>query len=242
MPTNPVIPPIKPLVAREKINDIGFRALLIPFFGIAIPLITGMIPHNEFSPWQIKLSYLYTIFIAFVIYEGTRFLHFTLRTYFDWLNKPAQKVIDLVITIPFYTIPVSVLLLVGWYNLFMKGVVDWDVVKSSSLIILVAVFFLVHIYETVFLVKQTENDQLKKVQLERSREEAELESLTNQIDPHFIFNSLNTLSHLIEDKPSRAKQFNDNLADVYRYIPQNKKRALFLCGKKWVSWEIFFAA
>ena len=238
---NPVIPPIKPLVTREKINDIGFRILLIPFFGISIPLITGMIPHNEFSAWQIKLSYLYTIFIAFVIYEGTRYLHFTLRTYFDWLNKPVQKVIALLITIPFYTVPVSVLLLVGWYNLFMNGVVNWSVVKSASLIILVAVLFLVHIYETVFLVKQTENDQLKKEQLERSRVEAELEALKNQIDPHFIFNSLNTLSHLIEDKPSRAKQFNDNLADVYRYILQNKKRDLVLLREEVVFLEDYFS-
>lgn len=241
MPTNPVISPIKPLVTREKINDIGFRALLIPFFGIAIPLITGMIPANEFSAWQIKLSYLYTIFIAFVIYEGTRYLHFTLRTYFDWLNKPVQKVIALVITIPFYTVPVSVLMLVGWYNLFRKGIVDWGVVKSSSLIILVAVFFLVHIYETVFLVKQTGNDQLKKEQLERSGVEAELEALKNQIDPHFIFNSLNTLSHLIEEKPSRARQFNDNLADVYRYILQNKKRDLVLLREEIGFLEDFFS-
>ena len=49
-----------------------------------------------------------------------------------------------------------------------------------------------------------------------------------QIDPHFIFNSLNTLSHLIEEKPARAKQFNDNHADVYRYILQNKARDLVL--------------
>ena len=228
MATNPGIPPIKPIASREEINDIGIRALLIPFLGICIPLITGMVPHHQFTLWQIKLSYLYTILIAFVIYQGTRYLHFTLRTYFDWINKPVQKVIALLLAIPFYTIPVSVLMLVGWYNLFMNGVIDWGVIKTSALIILIAVFFLVHVYETVFLVKQTENDQLKKEQLERSRAEAELQALKNQIDPHFIFNSLNTLSHLIEDKPGRAKQFNDNLADVYRYILQNKKRDLVL--------------
>lgn len=191
-----------------------------------------MVPHASFTHWQIKLSYLYTILIAFVIYQGTRYLQFTLRHYFDWLNKPVQKVIALVLVIPFYTIPVSVLMLVGWYNIFMNGVIDWTVIKISTLIILVAVFFLVHVYETVFLVKQTENDQLKKEQLERSRVEAELEALKNQIDPHFIFNSLNTLSHLIEDKPLRARQFNDNLADVYRYILQNKKRDLVLLNEE----------
>jgi LytS/YehU family sensor histidine kinase len=55
-----------------------------------------------------------------------------------------------------------------------------------------------------------------------------LEALKNQIDPHFIFNSLNTLSHLIEEAPAKAKQFNDNLADVYRYILQKKGSDLVL--------------
>ena len=76
--------------------------------------------------------------------------------------------------------------------------------------------------------KQAESDQLKKEQLERAKAEAELEALKNQVDPHFIFNSLNTLSHLIEDKPEKAKLFNDNLAEIYRYILQNKARDLIL--------------
>lgn len=241
MATNPVIPPIKPVSSRERVNDIGFRIFLIPFFGISIPLITGMVPHKEFTSLQIKLSYLYTIFIAFVIYEGSRYLHFTLRTYFDWINKPVQKVIAIGVTVPFYTVPVSVLMLVGWYNLFMKGIVDWEVVREASLIILIAVFFLVHLYETVFLVKQAENDHIKKEQLERARAEAALEALKNQIDPHFMFNSLNTLSHLIEEKPGRAKLFNDNLAEVYRYILHNKKRDLVLLREEMDFLEDYFS-
>lgn len=241
MATNPVIPPIKPVSSRERVNDIGFRIFLIPFFGISIPLITGMVPHKEFTSLQIKLSYLYTIFIAFIIYEGSRYLHFTLRTYFDWINKPVQKVIAIGVTVPFYTVPVSVLMLVGWYNLFMKGIVDWEVVREASLIILIAVFFLVHLYETVFLVKQAENDHIKKEQLERARAEAALEALKNQIDPHFMFNSLNTLSHLIEEKPGRAKLFNDNLAEVYRYILHNKKRDLVLLREEMDFLEDYFS-
>jgi hypothetical protein len=58
------------------INDIGFRVILIPFFGIAIPLITGMVNGHNFSNWQVKLSFLYTIMIAFIIWEGNRFLLF----------------------------------------------------------------------------------------------------------------------------------------------------------------------
>ncbi len=221
----------KPATGRKngmRVNDIGFRLVLIPFFGIAIPLITGMVNGKNFSNWEIKLSFLYTILIAFVVWQGNRYLFFSLRSYFDWINKPVQKIAVLVLSIIFYTVPISVLLLVGWYNIFADGAVDWNIVSQSTLIILVAVIFITHVYETVFLVKETESEMIRNEQLVRARAEAELEALKNQIDPHFIFNSLNTLSHLIEERPARAKQFNDNLADVYRYILQNKARSLVL--------------
>jgi LytS/YehU family sensor histidine kinase len=134
----------------------------------------------------------------------------------------------MLLVIPFYTVPISVLLLVGWYHVFAKGMVDWNVVYLSTLIILICVLFIVHVYETVFLVKEAESDKIKKEQLEKAKVKAELEALKNQIDPHFIFNSLNTLSHLIEDNPAKAKQFNETLADVYRYILQNKATNLVL--------------
>ena len=211
-----------------KVNDIGFRLILIPFFGITIPLVTGMINNLNLSNWQVKLSFLYTIMIAYVIWQGNRYLHFSLRSYFDWINKPLQKIAVLMLGISFYTVPLSILLLVGWYNLFSGEPVNWNVVTQSTLIILIAVIFITHVYETVFLVKESESEMIRAEQLERAKAEAELEALKNQIDPHFIFNSLNTLSHLIEEKPARAKQFNDNLADVYRYILQNKARDLVL--------------
>jgi LytS/YehU family sensor histidine kinase len=52
--------------------------------------------------------------------------------------------------------------------------------------------------------------------------------LKNQIDPHFIFNSLNTLSFLITRDPQNARLYNDTLAKVYRYILSNKEKDLVL--------------
>ena len=227
MQTNINIQPTKQ-TAKQKLNDIGFRVILIPFFGIAIPLATNMINNKDHNLWNLKLAYLYTIGISFVIWEGNRFLLFTLRAYFNWFNQPVRKIIALLLVIPFYTVPVSVLLLVGWYHLFANGNVDKDKIFLTTLIIMVCVFFIVHVYETVFLVKEAESEKIKKEQLERAKAEAELEALKNQIDPHFIFNSLNTLSYLIDDDPLKAKQFNESLADVYRYILQNKARDLVL--------------
>src|SRR4249920_2762380 len=145
MAMNPKNGKTKYLNTREKLDDIGIRVLLIPLFGISIPLITGMVPHHDFTNWQIKLSYVYTILIAFVIYEGSRFLLFTSRSYFDWINKPFKKATALIITIPFYCIPVSVLMLVAWYHIFLEDKINWQVIRLSAVIITFAVFFLVNV-------------------------------------------------------------------------------------------------
>ncbi len=226
--TNISVLPTKPAHHQLKINDIGFRLVLAPVFGIVIPLISGMINVNNLTHWQVKFSFLYTILIAFIIWEGNRYLHFSLRSYFNWYNKPIRKIAAVLIAISFYTVPVSVLLLLGWYSLFEHGRPNRQVIIISTLIIMICVIFIAHVYETVFLVKESENEMLRNEQLERAKAEAELEILKSQIDPHFIFNSLNTLSHLIEEKPAKAKLFNDHLADVYRYILQHKERELVL--------------
>jgi len=106
---------------------------------------------------------------------------------------------------------------------------------------MICVVFITHVYETVFLVKESETEMLRAEQLERARTEAALQALKNQIDPHFIFNSLNTLSYLIEEQPAKAKLFNDSLADVYRYILQNKTRDLVLLQEEFDFLQDYFS-
>lgn len=60
-----------------------------------------------------------------------------------------------------------------------------------------------------------ENEQLKQQNLEN-----ELAALKNQIDPHFLFNSLNSLSSLIREN-EKATQFVNKLSYMYRYILQS---------------------
>ena len=52
------------------------------------------------------------------------------------------------------------------------------------------------------------------------------ESLKNQIDPHFLFNSLNVLSSLIEENPENAQKFTTSLSKIYRYVLEQKDKEL----------------
>jgi two-component system LytT family sensor kinase len=62
--------------------------------------------------------------------------------------------------------------------------------------------------------------------LDKERAEAELSALSNELDPHFMFNSLTTLSHLISTDVGSAYLFNQKLAQVYKYVLLNKNREM----------------
>jgi len=68
--------------------------------------------------------------------------------------------------------------------------------------------------------------------LDIAKTHAELVALKNQIDPHFLFNSLNTLSYLISSDPVNARLYNDTLAKVYRYILINREKNLVSAGEE----------
>jgi two-component system, LytTR family, sensor kinase len=69
--------------------------------------------------------------------------------------------------------------------------------------------------------------KIKSERLEHERIKAENRSLREQVNPHFLFNSLNTLSELVMDNP-QAEMFVDKLASVYRYLLQNNQNDLCL--------------
>lgn len=62
--------------------------------------------------------------------------------------------------------------------------------------------------------------ELAVQQLRQEMSEVQMRALQSQLNPHFLFNSLNSLSSLIVDEPAKAEQFVDEMASVYRYILQ----------------------
>ncbi|MGB1308296.1 MAG: 2TM domain-containing protein [Oceanihabitans sp.] len=55
---------------------------------------------------------------------------------------------------------------------------------------------------------------------------AKFDALKNQLDPHFLFNSLNVLTSLIEENPDNAQKFTTSLSKVYRYVLEQKNKDL----------------
>jgi hypothetical protein len=84
-----------------------------------------------------------------------------------------------------------------------------------NIIILLVSFFAVRLF-----VKSNENQHLKDINtdLQTQHLNNQLTALMNQINPHFFFNTLNTLSGLIQENPEKSEIFIDKLSQVFRYI------------------------
>jgi LytS/YehU family sensor histidine kinase len=63
---------------------------------------------------------------------------------------------------------------------------------------------------------------IEKIQKEHIS--SQYEALKNQVNPHFLFNSLNALSALVYDQPDKAVEFINRLSDVYRYVLDSKDK------------------
>ncbi|RTY92402.1 2TM domain-containing protein [Flavobacterium sp. GT3R68] len=96
-----------------------------------------------------------------------------------------------------------------------------DYVESSvfTFIILLG-FHALHFY------KQMQDKKVKEQKIIAGTASAKFESLKNQIDPHFLFNSLNVLSSLIEENPENAQRFTTSLSKIYRYVLEQKDKDL----------------
>jgi sensor histidine kinase YesM len=215
-------------IEEVKLKDVTIRLIGIPFFGIIIPNVANLFGHFTYKDPQYWLGYIYFITLAAFIWQGNRYLLFRTRQRFTWFDKPIEKLILLLINNIFFTSPLTIAWLCSWYTLAGFKTVKWDAIQIVVLINVICVLFVTHVYETVFILKEQQNEQLKNADLSRAKAEAELEALKNQIDPHFMFNSLNSLSYLISTDPKKASLFTDNLAEVYRYILSQKEQTLVL--------------
>ncbi len=128
-------------------------------------------------------------------------------------------------------------------KLLAEGVIDTNQTMDSQVIlngkqVVIGVFgyslmnalinfpILFLLYEMLYrsaLLRHTENEKAK---LEKEKLSAELSQLKGIINPHFLFNNLNSLSSLISEDPEQAQNFLDELTRVFRYLLRNNQTEL----------------
>ncbi len=98
--------------------------------------------------------------------------------------------------------------------------------KQGVGITLMVSFLIMSIYESIYFYAQLKYSIMEKEEVKRAHLQSQWQGLRNQVNPHFLFNSLNTLMSIVGDDPELAKQFLKKLSNVYRYILESREEPL----------------
>lgn len=109
---------------------------------------------------------------------------------------------------------------------------DYTFTSLISFIVLLC-FYIFYIY------KEYSESKVREQKIIAGTANARFESLKNQIDPHFLFNSLNVLSSLIEENPENAQRFTTSLSKIYRYVLEQKDKELVSVTEELVFAETY---
>jgi|TARA_B100000767_G_scaffold199641_1_gene186591 LytS/YehU family sensor histidine kinase len=105
-----------------------------------------------------------------------------------------------------------------WYLIILNGIYT----SSNDVGFLLGILFTKKFYE----------GQQELLKTQKLQKENELKLLRSQIDPHFLFNNLNTLDALIDSNPEKAKEYINKLSLIYRYLIQTKDAEVMELSKE----------
>lgn len=202
--------------------------LLFPWF---IPLLTYWVIGSSYwtDPWVFFPATILNLTICGTCLVTLDLLAQRIVSRYPNLGQTWQRVWRLLVTFILVT-PCFVFGTIAAYHYFHLFGYSYDPDTLSigriALVNLIANLLSVGIDESTYSMKKWRENTLEKEQLEKINVQSQLESLKNQVNPHFLFNSLNSLSSLIDEEPEKAEQFVDEMAKVYRYLLQTNEDVL----------------
>ncbi len=170
------------------------RVLIRLFRGTILSFLAGLI-----------LSYPYLILIKYLN------LNFPWRKFFlkrFSLQFPIAILAGLVIT-PIIVIPAGLVFDMEY---------DFQTNLNNAYYLVILSLFLMMILEALVYFNESTVASVKAENLEKELAQIRFEVLKSQINPHFMFNSLNVLSGLINNDVKKAQQFIDEFSHIYRYV------------------------
>ncbi len=211
------------LISRIKQSQLVKISLLVSLL-LSLPktiFIYRMIEREkmdfaEVAPSEFIVQFLFFFFFSWIV------LQISANWAYQFIHAPAMRIMA--------NIAVGIIVMIGFlqllvyiYPFFTDQAMSREergFLTFNYATILVVLFFVARILRLQILQKENllENEQLKQQSLQN-----ELTALKNQIDPHFLFNSLNSLNSLIRDN-KEATAFVTKLSFMYRYILQSGDR------------------
>lgn len=204
------------------INDRLIRTFFIPLLGLIIPLISGFYHYESLSPAEIIIANCYSVFISLCVWHGGSQIICKCRILLP--DNTFVKIGTLCFLTVLYAAVTATILSAIWLFFTAAHRIDWPLLMRNTTAVCIAVIVFTLIYEILFLSSENEIEHIKTKQLDTALTKAQLTVLKNELDPHFMYNALNTLSWLVQKDANKADDFITSLSDVYRYFLINKNK------------------
>ncbi len=214
--------------AQEEIlhfDDRWFRIIGTILIGFFVPAVFFNLPlsHPEYL-MQALVSILYTAIYWALNKQIIMYLHYKFPKFEDVFKRLIwQTAATFSFTI--FTCGLMNLVVEGvMMNVFQINLTKLQTHGQIYAASLISLALVTAIYESAYFFQRLKITLVQKEQLEKANTRSQLESLRNQVNPHFLFNSLNTLVYLIPENPEKAVRFVEKMAKVYRYILETRDR------------------
>lgn len=171
----------------------------------------------------IVYNWIYSVLVTGSLYFGCTIIIEFLNRDIPWKGNLSKRIlVELLFIFSYTTITQYLIILVlGSTPIFTMEVTNELIFRNifySNTITLIVVA----IIEGVYFFTNWRETLIAAERLEKENLQSNLANLRAQLDPHFMFNSLNVLSSLIRTDPAKAEQFVDDFAKVYRYLLEVK--------------------
>ncbi len=120
---------------------------------------------------------------------------------------------------------INMFLAVGIYGQLIQEFIETQSFEQYWLALLITALVMSVFYAFV-LWKKKQDKKVTESRIIAGTASAQFDALKNQLDPHFLFNSLNVLTSLIDENPNQAQKFTTSLSKVYRYVLEQKNKEL----------------
>ncbi|MEM9023785.1 MAG: histidine kinase [Bacteroidota bacterium] len=196
---------------------------------VAVFMALAYSTEEEPCGWtRIGIAAIFTV----AIWQGAVAILWYFRKLFPNIEQTVKRLALTVITAVIYTflIDAAVQTILAAFGLMEPC--DWTTLWQKQSINVIPLLFVGTLYETTYFFDSWKRAIVEAEEYKSQQLRSQFEALKNQINPHFLFNSLNTLITLIGEDQRQATDFTQKLSEVYRYILQNKDEELITLRKE----------
>ncbi len=193
---------------------LGFTILLFPFY-------------SNFQLASFVRQFVLYMVLSIFIWVGNEWLVDFLDRRISWIERPRSRLFWTLITTLGYTVPLVMAFQAAYYWLvFNKDF--WEFIAQFRMIdyfitIAITLVIVSFLHGRAFLYGWKESI-LETEKFKQAHISAQYETLKNQVNPHFLFNSFNVLSILVYKDADLAAKFIKQLAQVYRYVLDTREK------------------